>query len=263
MLINNLCELNNRIRLGETEESLTLEFKREIDVAKDRNSEEIALDICQFLNTKGGVILVGAKEELMNGKKVITQYLNIDSERVLRFLNDTVITLINPKNITVRPVVIGVNSFTTILAINISPLINGVSCVCKMQPPYSQKYPYRTHYGKKYFTPIEVEQLMSNQFRYISIKLEQLIDKTREVVIYPSITKEEIANASSWDVRDDNILVKSIGQSEYRLNICGIDINVPFSLTNDVWETEDGKIGVYLKISLVVDKQRKKINFTL
>lgn len=56
--------------LDKSEETSTLDFKREINLNSDKGKQEFAKDISAFANTKGGHIVFG-KEDLKDGGKII------------------------------------------------------------------------------------------------------------------------------------------------------------------------------------------------
>ncbi len=256
-------ELGSLVKLGETVESIAIEFKRELDLTKRNSAEETALDICQFSNANGGVILIGVEEKSIpdTQKKVAYNYINVNYETISQFINDKVLPLIHPKSIQLDIISIEIEEKKNIVAINIAPLARGLACVALNTPPYAGKYPYRTHYGKKYFNPLEVEKLMSNSNRYIPIKLQEVFSTNREVTVYPSIIKEEAKKNLSWDTKDFTVIIKNVSGSEFTLNIAGIDINIPYSLTKDVWTTEDEKIGILLAVKLIISSDRRNIYF--
>lgn len=270
--IRNYHELVASIKLSLTEESITLDFKREINITEKKNkneknfAEELALDICQFANSWGGVLLIGVseKEDKETGRKVADQFVGVTQyEKIARFINNSVFALIHPKNIQVDVVCIETLDRKQLISINISPLTTGVAFVCSQSPPYSSKYPYRTHYGKRYLHPLEVQKRMTDSNRIIPIKLQELMEFTQEVKLYPEIQKEIIDKIDRIDSKIPNIVLKEVMKNEYRLNINGIDINIPFSLTRDVWMTERTKIGIILHISLSISSDRKSIYFNI
>ena len=52
-------------------------------------------------------------------------------------------------------------------------------------------------------------------------------------------------------------------EKELRYNVNGIDINIPFSMTKDVWLTEKARIGILLTTRLIIAADRKEIRFDL
>ncbi|MDO9087579.1 MAG: ATP-binding protein [Anaerolineaceae bacterium] len=268
--IRNSSDLKNNIQLGITTESIFMDFKLNIDISspskKKSAAEEFALDICQFANTWGGVLLFGVDEtkSAATGKKVAQDFPGITNfEELSQFINDSVLPLIFPKEVKVELMCLESPSNTQLMAINVLPLALGISCVYNISPPYSQKFPYRTPYGKKYFHPLEVEKRMSTSNRSVPIKLEDLCRHTREVTLYPKIEKEPIDKPEKWDVLETVIVLNNVSSYEFSLKISGIVINIPFSLVRDVWLTENERIGILLNTRLIIASDRKRINLDL
>ena len=263
--VHSKTDLDRIVILGETVESKTIEFKQNLNLPKDNSAEETALDICQFINSAGGVILVGVVEKRneRTGKHVAHSFINVDHNNILQFINDKVLPIIHPRSISIDIASIAVSKEKNITAINVGPLAKGVACVAQNTPPYPGKYPYRTHYGKKYYNPLEVEKIMTNNNRYLFLKPNEMFKHDKEVALYPSISKKEADRNLSWDSKDSTVILKEVNDSEYKLNIAGIDINIPYSITRDAWITEDNKIGILLEIKLVVSSDRRTILFDL
>lgn len=272
--ISSFTDFNRLVVIGSTTESIDLDFKLELEIEniskkdKPKKAEELASDICQFANSFGGVLIIGIEErkDELSGKKVAASIPGIDnSEEISRFINDSVLPLIHPKNISIDLVCFNAktNNHNQIVAINVLPIVVGVACVCSEAPPYSAKYPYRTHYGKRYLHPTEVEKRMADSYRIIPIKLEEIACSTRNVSLYPSLSKEPLDKVNRIDSKEDNIVLMEILKYEYKLNINGIDMNIPFSLTKDVWMTEKQTIGILLTTRLIISPDRKEIYFNL
>lgn len=261
-------DLDQYISLGHTEESISIEFKRELPTNKfdlGRVAEELALDICQFLNSNGGVIVFGLKEahDAYQGKRVAKEFCHTDYDKIARLINDKSIPMIHPKPVKVDISSIKVGDDTHLTTINVFPIIDGVACVYATSPPYAAKYPYRTHYGKKYYAPAEVEKLLVSSNRHIPLKLYEAEATTgsKQVTLYPSVRKDMPSDRTTWENRDATAILKGVYRNEYTLNISGIDINIPFSLTKDVWTTENNYIGILLAMPLAISTDRKHIYF--
>ena len=253
---------------GKTVESIVLDFKREIDLSnskgKSKNSEEFALDICQFSNTWGGVLLIGVVEKYCEAKKakVAHSIKNVDNyEEISCFINDKVIPVIHPPPLDITIVPIDIND-KTIVAINIPPIERSLSCTYSLLPPFQSKFPYRTHHGKKYFRPADVEKIISMNHKHLVLRLNELTSVTREVTLYPNLIKEEI-NKNTWDNQGESVIIEKVANSEYTLNIASLRINIPYSFTNDVWLTESGKIGIFLNIKICQSSDRRELRFDI
>ena len=261
--IRNRADLDKKITLGESTESEFIEFKREINFQDPKIHNEFALDICQFMNSLGGVILIGAVETLcaLQTKKVVSSYVNANFERTSQFIYDKVLSNIHPNPSKLDICSIPINDNVSVIAINIPPVTPGIACVAENRPPYRSKFPYRTGYGKKYFSPSEVEKMLSNSNRHIAINLHKNFPLTKEIRLIPSVEKESVDSNVQWDVSCITCVLKEIMENEYTINVAGVNVNIPFSLTKDVWVTEDDKIGILLSMKLVISSDRKKINF--
>jgi predicted HTH transcriptional regulator len=153
--IRSFLDLERHVQLGVTTESIYMDFKLDIGLSslstqkkKQEVAEELALDICQFANAWGGIMLIGVKEadSVIGGKKVAEEFIGVSNfEDVSRFVSDSVLLRIHPKDIKIDLVSIETPTNVHIVAINISPLAVGVSCVYNPSSPFSPKYPYRTH----------------------------------------------------------------------------------------------------------------------
>lgn len=263
--IESVDSLNKNVILGVTAESNTLEFKREINFRKPNIHEEFALDIAQFANIYGGSILIGVDEVYCSNlnKKVASKFIDSDFEEISKFIYDKVLQYLYPNYIDLSVDSIMINDSTTIVAINVNPVVRGLVCYCSKNPPFLMKFPYRTSYGKKYYTPQEVEKRMSNPYRYIELKILKIFEDFKSVKIYPDLIVKNKDSSVKWDIKEYNYLIKSVGESEYTLSLAGIDVNIPFSLTKDVWVTEDDKIGLLLNVKLVLSSNRKFVSFDL
>lgn len=266
--ICNVKDFEDKIKFGISTENITLDFKQEVELptgaARNKAAEELALDICQFANTWGGVLLIGVTERLCeaSNKKTAFSTKNVNNcEQLSCFINDKVIPVIHPKSINFE-----INNFKVdgcnICSINVEPLHNGLACVYTLNPPYLAKYPYRTHHGKKYLNPMDVERSLSVKNKHLILRLNELSKVTREIDIYPAIMREEV-DKNTWEVVGDNAIVENISKSEFTLNIFSLRINVPYSFVNDVWLSESGRIGLFLKVTISVTSDRKKLNFEI
>lgn len=268
--ISSSSDLTRVVKLGETAESATLEFKADLPISstpKDRRellAEEVALDICQFLNSLGGVLLIGVKEstDSLGEKKVASGYTKgLKVNEILEFINSRVVTWIYPSDIHLHVATLNSASGEQVVAVNIHPLATGLACVCMKSEPYTAKYPYRTHFGKKYFPPSEVEKRMSNGNRGIFLRLSELAQHTRDVTLLPGIIKEQMERQDTWDARGANPILKEISEDSYMLSVNGLEINIPFSMTKNVWLTERNTVGIQIDMRLVISGNRREIRF--
>ena len=262
--------ISENITLNTTQETIFLEFKKEINVNNKhlRNSlaEELACDICQFANTLGGAILIGVEEGngSIPGLSVATRFVNVDNiEQIRMFLNDKVRNFYYPNSINFDIVAIEIKSDICLLAINIYPLINYIGCVFSPSSSDYLKYPFRTEFGKKYMRPYEVEERMNNRNRSLYLQLFNVWEKDKEVQILSQVIKEEKSPSLQWDNRDINIYISDLFAHEFQLRINDQFINIPYGLLKEVWTTHDGKIGIILTAKIVISSDRKLLSLSI
>lgn len=263
----NICE---NIILNHTQESIFLDFKKEINLEnKSRKNElsvEFACDICQFANTLGGVILIGVEEKQgsISGLNMANSYVNVvNCEDIRKFINDKARNYYYPSHINYDIVKIQMNKKVNLLAINIYPLTNNIACVFSPSSPDYLRYPFRTEFGKKYLRPYEVEEKMNNRNRGLFLQLMNIWQKDKEVQILSPIVKEEKDPSLAWDNRDLNIYISELYNNEFQLRINDQVINIPYGLLKEVWSTCDKKIGVIVNAKIVISGDRKRLELVV
>jgi len=263
-------DISENISLNYTQETLFIEFKKEINLMnrhqKTALAEEFACDICQFANTLGGVILIGVEEGDGNipGLSVATRFVNVDNiEQIRVFLNDKVRNFYYPSSVNFDIVAIEIENNISLLAINIYPLANNIACVFSPSGSDYLRYPFRTEFGKKYMRPYEVEERMNNRNRSLYLQLSNIWQKDKEVQILSQVIKEKKSPTLQWDNRDLNIFISELFDHEFRLRVNDQLINIPYGLLQEVWTTYDGKIGIIINARIVISSDRKKINLSI
>lgn len=82
-------DFESQVRLGETTESIFLDFKATVDFSKKPGelAENWAIDIAAFANTLGGSLLVGVTEcGNRNGQRLAHGFSPLpDTDKILRF----------------------------------------------------------------------------------------------------------------------------------------------------------------------------------
>ena len=263
-------DISENISLNYTQETKFIEFKKEINLnnkhLKKALAEELACDICQFANTLGGVILIGVEEGggKIPGLSVATSFFNVDNiEQIRVFLNDKVRNHFYPSSINFDIVAIEIEKDICLLAINIYPLPNNIACVFSPSSSDYLRYPFRTEFGKKYMRPYEVEERMNNRNRSLFIQLSNVWQKDKEVQVLSQVVKEEKSSTLQWDHRDLTIFISELFDNEFRLRVNDQLINIPYGLLQEVWTTNEGKIGIILNAKIVISSDRKKINLSI
>lgn len=255
---DNLLKL---ISLDETTESLYLDFKREINLSnKEKLSEEIACDICQFINTNGGCLVIGIAEEKNEyGIKVAKEFNPVKNyEDISQFINDIVHELIFPKRQLFEIVPINYSESNIVVIINVMPTQNSLFCVRSKKSHRYFQFPYRTNYGKKYYTYDELELRMHSQNREKFIRASTIWDRSKEVNLLSPIIKKELSQEKLWDHRDYTIFINEIFENEIQLLVNDRTINIPFGLVRDIWNAEDNKIGLIIDAEIIDPEDRSK-----
>lgn len=263
-------EISKNILLNSTQETIFLEFKKEINL-KNKSlraalAEELACDICQFANTLGGAILIGVEEGngKISGLSVATRFVNVNNiEEIRVFLNDKVRNFYYPSSINFDIIAIEIKNDICVLAINVYPLTNSIACVFSPSMPDFLKYPFRTEFGKKYMRPYEVEEKMNNRNRSLYLQLSNIWQRDKKVQILSPVIKEEKSPTLQWDNRDLNVFISDLFDHEFRLRVNDQIINIPYGLLKEVWTTYDGKIGIILNARIVISRDRKELSLSI
>lgn len=253
------------VQLGETVESTYLDFKSQLNLEKKNSYEEMALDIVQFANSFGGVLIFGVSEKYCSdrNKKIAHSYQSVDFERVSKALDNNVRKLIYPESISIEANSISTPSGYNLVAINVYPLAVGLGCVGQKSEPFAMKYPYRTTYGKKYFHPAEVEKYLSGGGREILIKLDELSARGKKVKAYPGLIIEKSESRLAWDIVDPAIVITDYNYREVTFNFGGVTFNLPVRLITDVWHTEQEEVGMIFDANLRLTSDRREIKLEL
>ena len=263
-------EISKNIVLKNTQETMFLEFKQEINLEnkhlKTGLAEELACDICQFANTLGGAILIGVKEGKgeISGLSVATCFVNVSNlEEIRIFFNDKVRNFYYPSTINYDIVAIEIKRNISLLAINVYPLTNNVACVFSPSSPDYLRYPFRTEFGKKYMRSYEVEKKMNNRTRSLYLQLLNIWQRDKDIQILSQVIKEEKDSTLLWDNRDLNIFISELFDHEFQLRINDQIINIPYGLLKEVWTTSDEKIGIIINAKIVISADRKEIRLVI
>ena len=279
--IRNTKEFENAIKIGETTESLFLDFKEKHNDTKDLWPQECALDISQFANTLGGTLLYGiveAKQKPSDLKRASRIVGVNDAEKIKQALNTTTRNYLHPANLPFEIFSIDVNNII-IVSVNIPPLEIGCSFVKGKNNADSFLFPYRTEFGKKYMQPYQVEERMADKSRAIKIKMKRLCDNNKEINIITSIKKEylstkvnitgkdkfkkfEVIEHSEYGAGALNIRVQELGDNEFILLINSRTIHIPYSFVNEVWDMDFNKTGLALNCVLIVPSFDSPVRIT-
>jgi hypothetical protein len=263
--IRDAADFDHWIRLGETTESLALDFKEKIDgrsapddAARKRAQQEVCRDIAQFANTHGGVLLVGVAErqDPKTGLKVADRITPVTDPDALReWIEQAVLNYLVPSTLThevamVRSsggVVVAVNVDASRRLVSVWDSASGtIECV------------RRTSHGKARMNPDEVERHMMNGSRAAQLALREA---------KKGATSEDVELAGGvWGFTGvpggpvprltlkAPIRLGEVNDTSFQLRIpisskieC---VAVPFELMRAAWVTAENKIGIALSARL-------------
>ncbi len=256
-------DIQKYIKLGETHESIVLEFKKEIPLKNpDRAAKETARDIAQFANTWGGCLLVGVEETLsQEGYKTASKFCGVkDSELLKAFLHTKVVNYLYPSTVSFKDVIITDKTFPPLFAINVDPIENGLVAVWKGGDSNAIEYLYRKEYCKYYLKPPEVEEKLMDRMRPIILRINRLFEHYRASgSTHPLVHLSSPLKCVSQSDYGEVVELREIHQSEIILAYKDSPFSVPFGLIRDVWETIDNKIGLVINATIVVPKASKRV----
>ncbi|MBI5805807.1 ATP-binding protein [candidate division TA06 bacterium] len=263
--ISTSSDVERYVILGQTKESLYLDFKKEIviDTDKHKIAQELALDICSFANSFGGSIVVGIEEgkDSIDNMNFAQSFVGINNgDNVEQFISDSVLEYIYPSNIKYECKSIKIKDSVTLLAINIFPLEQGIAAVHHKSEANAIKFPYRTDYNKKYMKPYQVEERIMNNSRSLLLRMKRLQTIChRGVDLHSPIYL--ISKGNRALIKNAEVTLKTISDSEFTLffsqntAIKGVGMNlvVPYSLLFDIWEMDYFKMGMILRANILLD----------
>jgi len=268
--IESTADFERLVRLGETTESLTLDFKRDIGGfkaakhdAKREGQKELARDIAQFANTSGGCLLIGIGEAQVNGKKVAgTVHAIDDFDGRRQWIEQAVQNFLVPTTVAVHPVAIDVAG-GTIIAVNV-PASEHLVWLWDREA-HTMESLRRTSHGKEWLNPDETERHLMNSSRAAKLAFERVmlkVDTQKEVELASGVwtwrravkhapyTKERARCRTYLNGRDDHALQLCIRFDDpSRAPV----VVIPYGLVHDVWATVDGRLGLLLDVRLALD----------
>lgn len=264
--IDDAASFARRVVLGQTSENRVLEFKEEYrwqrNTPEDRASqaEELCRDVAQFANTDGGVLLVGVTEREEDGRRVADGIKSVDAVDGLRqWAEQAIRKHLTPSTFSRSMNAIVLPAGGTILAINVPPSLHLVA-LWVPERKRGVEYLYRTGHGKEWFNPDEVERHIMNGSRAMQIRLAHLFGELAPAARGGPIPVELSPPAQIWMVRQQGfgpqppVRLAPAGASDYEIelmvhNVC---VRLPHGLIFEAWRTSDQKLGLYLKVGIVV-----------
>lgn len=262
------------VRIGETQESLTLEFKKDLNgyLARGKDArnhqKELCRDLSQFANSYGGCLLIGVKEGHDGTKRVATGIHSIDDfDGRRQWIEQSRQNFLIPATMCLQ-----IHSISLaegqIIAINVvahQHLVwiwdrdgNTMECV------------RRTTHGKENLNPDEVEAHLMDSSRSCKLAFLRVVTAaTGESIdlvsgVWMVSSGGAVGSASLLQMQAEVNLIGS-GEHEFELGISSsflngtVPVRLPYGLIKEVWVTSGGKIGLMLEVRLVTGQSRNSL----
>lgn len=279
--ITDAASFARAVVFGKTPEGRFLEFKEEYrwqkrtDNHADRaaQAEELCRDIAQFANRDGGTLLVGVGEDASaDGRKVADGLHSVENvDGFKQWAEHAIRNRLVPSTFThvIDTIVLGGGE--VVVAINVAPSIHLVA-LRHDDPKRGIEYLYRTDHGKAWMNPDEVERHLMNSSRATQIAVNDVLDEVSKlrgdhfpVDLTPPM-KPWVrlgSGGSALQSGPGEVFLRRPGCTnrvvDLNVNVGGVpvSIKVPHGLISDVWAANDGRVGLCLKVEIVVRGERE------
>lgn len=267
------------VQVGHTEESRFLDFKAMYPLRKKGEgkeslpdqAEELCRDVAQFANRDGGTLLVGVGEKDTTGRTVAGDVHGIaDVEAFKKWAEQAIRKHLAPSTFS-RSLDTVVLPEGNVVAVNVRPSLHLVALWHK-DGKKGIEYVYRTDHGKEWMNPDEVERHLMNSSRATQIALNDVLDDVSKVrgdhfpvdltpPMRPWVTLG--SGGSALYSGPGEVFLRRPGCTnrvvELSVNVAGtpVSIKVPHGLIGDVWAANDGRVGLCLKVAIVVRGERE------
>jgi hypothetical protein len=259
-------DLGALVILGQTRESLVVDFKKTIDgwnARKDgarRNAQkETSRDIAQFANTAGGCLLVGVEEihDSTTGLKVAAAIVPLSQpEAMVQWIEQAIGNFLVPstiaRNLRLVPVRGG-----NILAVNVAPSLHLVAMWDRHD--HAIEYLRRTSHGKEWMNPDEVERHIMNGSRAGKLALQSAYDAvpSHEAVFSDGLYGQEFVGAAAGVISPASVTVSEIGDYTFVVTV-GFGtgrgpalVTVPYDLLRAAW-SDGERINLLLSARVII-----------
>lgn len=260
-------QFRSRIALGATTESISLDFKYDLDrwrapqdAERHKGQLELCRDVAQFANTWGGTLLLGVSERLLNGVKVadrISDLREFDPRR--EWIEQALHNCLVP-NTTTRHIDKIQLSPELVIAINVPPSEHLVSV---FDPAAGTiECMFRTNHGKDRMNPDAVEAHLMNNTRAAKLALDRVQSSTtlKDVDLASGLWRyQQRGNANSLErIPTDVVRIGSIDENDFELRFANIPVRIPYGLLREAWLTADQRIGIFLHVRVVAGKNDER-----
>lgn len=266
------------VKLGQTPESITLDFKKDIEgylargIDTREHQKELCRDIAQFANTFGGCVLLGIEESHIGAKKVATTIHSLsDFDGRRQWIEQAVQNFLIPATIPFQLLPIELPD-GLIIAINV-PAHEHLVWIWDRNMRIMQCV-RRANHGKEYLNPDEVEVHLMDSSRARKLAFLRVISTAvrREVQLVSGVwtvsSGGPIGSSALLKMPAEVFLgVKSDHEFELRVKssfLNGIvSIYVPYGLISESWVTSEGQIGILLKVRLITGQSRDHLTMEI
>jgi hypothetical protein len=262
--LTNANEVKANISIGQTTESLHLEFKAVIKPLDIENRKQTAIDICALANHEGGTIIIGLSEkENENGLKVANAFINVpDQDRLRKFLDSDVRAIIFPKDIQYSLNIIKIDEQITVLSVCVKPLIDGLASV-HFSGEREVIFPLRSSRGNEFLNPTEIGTKMDFQDRRVKLKMRSVVIGHKPLVNIMSPYSITTQDSVFFNRDNDCTYVNELDEFEFILSFNDVFTKrIPYSMVDHVWKISERKMGIALKRKLLIDPTRRDISIS-
>jgi hypothetical protein len=274
VFIRNAVDFRRAVRLGETKETLHLEFKRDIDgyragddASRRKGRKEFCRDVAAFANAWGGCLLIGVEEGAGPVARVAVGLQGVDDYDGRRtWIEGAIGTFLVPKvALTISDLVV---EGETIIAVNV-PASEKLVVLWDPEDRSIECF-RRTNEGKGHrLHPDEMEAHAMNNRRASELMFRRVLRQTNPIVA--GLWQVELASGV-WmpgSASDPPSYVPSrvtlgdtlVGEHDFGLRIERLKrpvdkvsapvVRVPYGLLREAWITTDQKVGIFLDVRIV------------
>ena len=262
-------DVDQSIIIGETVESLYLDFKESVNgfnsqmskEATDRARKELCRDVTQFANHLGGCLLVGIAEiKNTNNLKVASRYQSVqDPDKLREWIELSIDNYCIPKTFRREVAIIDCNG-NILLAVNVPP--SRIPVVLWDRQNHTMEVIGRNNHGKVYLNPDDLERLRMNGARAAKIAIDSALSKADvsnpdpHIVLVSGFLQWSDANGKWFRVEKvPNITIKNREDDAFDLEFEGSGymdriVTLPYGLVQECWNDKNGRVHMLLSVDI-------------
>jgi len=259
------------VKVGESVESVWLDFKAEVNPRDPKWQKELSRDVAQFANTFGGCLLIGIEEraDMTTGLKIAAGIKPVaEPDRVREWVEQAITNHVVPSTLARVISFIRVTE-GTLVAVNIPPSRSMVYVWDRND--HTIECLHRTNHGKAWMNPDEMERQMMNGSRAARLTFidarsratqKDLVEvvggvwyyvhgRAHQVPIQPTFVGVIRNESDGWFEMSGAVHVQNMTAPELRT------ITIPFDLVRSVWVGPEGSLSLLLAARLIFSKDRQ------